>query len=101
MRWREMSKINSLRIIGQPRYRSSVISFALAGVHPHDVGTILDHGRHLLCAPGITAPPGRPWKRFRRAGDRFVHSFAIYNDRDRRGHARRRFCNKVREVFRL
>jgi cysteine desulfurase / selenocysteine lyase len=29
-------------IIGRPRERSAVVSFALEGVHPHDVGTLLD-----------------------------------------------------------
>ncbi|MEM7675569.1 MAG: cysteine desulfurase [Myxococcota bacterium] len=31
-----------VRIIGEPRYRAGVISFVVDGVHPHDVGTILD-----------------------------------------------------------
>jgi cysteine desulfurase / selenocysteine lyase len=31
-----------LRIIGTARQKASVISFTLEGVHPHDIGTILD-----------------------------------------------------------
>ncbi len=31
-----------IRIIGEPKDRSAVISFLLKGAHPHDVGTLLD-----------------------------------------------------------
>jgi cysteine desulfurase / selenocysteine lyase len=94
---REMSKINSLRIIGQPRHRSGVISFALAGVHPHDVGTILDHDGICVRAGHHCAQP--TMERF--AVPATVRaSFAIYNDRDDvdtlvAG------LHKVHEVFRL
>ena len=37
-----LSSLNSVRIIGTAPARASVISFTLEGVHPHDVGTILD-----------------------------------------------------------
>ena len=94
---REMSKINSLRIIGQPRYRSGVISFALAGVHPHDVGTILDHDGICVRAGHHCAQP--TMERF--AVPATVRaSFAIYNDRDDVD-ALVAGLHKVREVFRL
>ena len=35
--------IKGLRIIGTATHKSGILSFTLAGVHPHDVGTILDH----------------------------------------------------------
>ncbi len=38
----ELSKIPGLRQIGTAPKRSAVVSFVLEGVHPHDVGTILD-----------------------------------------------------------
>jgi cysteine desulfurase/selenocysteine lyase len=38
-----LSGIEGLRIIGNARKKASLISFVLAGVHPHDIGTILDH----------------------------------------------------------
>ena len=38
-----MSGIEGLRIIGTARDKAAVISFTLEGVHPHDLGTILDH----------------------------------------------------------
>jgi len=37
-----LSKISGLTIIGQAKEKASVLSFALEGIHPHDVGTILD-----------------------------------------------------------
>ena len=37
-----LSEISGLTIIGQAREKASVLSFALEGSHPHDVGTILD-----------------------------------------------------------
>ncbi|MEN0048297.1 MAG: cysteine desulfurase [Bacteroidota bacterium] len=38
----QLSKIEGLRIIGQARNKASVISFLVEGVHPYDLGTILD-----------------------------------------------------------
>ena len=35
-------QIDGLRIIGRAAQKASVISFVLEGVHPHDIGTILD-----------------------------------------------------------
>ncbi len=38
-----VSAIPGVRIIGTAREKGSVLSFLINGVHPHDVGTILDH----------------------------------------------------------
>jgi cysteine desulfurase/selenocysteine lyase len=38
----ELKKIEGIRFIGEPAERSGVISFVLPGVHPHDLGTLLD-----------------------------------------------------------
>lgn len=41
----ELSKIPDLKIIGTASHKVGVISFLLEGIHPHDIGTILDtHG---------------------------------------------------------
>lgn len=94
---RELAKINSLRLIGQPRHRSGVISFALGGVHPHDVGTILDHDGICVRAGHHCAQPTM---------DRFGvpatvrASFGIYNDRDDVD-ALVAGLRKVQEVFQL
>jgi cysteine desulfurase/selenocysteine lyase len=37
-----LSKIEGLRIVGTTRHKASLVSFVVAGVHPHDLGTILD-----------------------------------------------------------
>ena len=71
--------LRGIRIIGQPRERAGVVSFVMDGVHPHDIGTILDRegvairtGQH--CAQPIMDRYGIP------ATARV--SFAIYNTRD-------------------
>ena len=38
----QMRKNNSIKIIGDPEKKASVISFTLKGIHPHDIATILD-----------------------------------------------------------
>ncbi len=38
-----IGKVPGVRIIGTAREKASVLSFVLQGVHPHDIGTILDH----------------------------------------------------------
>ena len=37
-----LKKNNSVKIIGNPKNKGSVISFTIEGVHPHDIATILD-----------------------------------------------------------
>jgi len=37
-----LSAIHGLRIIGQARHKASLVTFAMEGVHPHDIGQILD-----------------------------------------------------------
>ncbi|MEJ2139021.1 MAG: cysteine desulfurase [Gammaproteobacteria bacterium] len=39
----QLSLVNGVRLIGTARKKSSVQSFLLDGVHPHDLGTVLDH----------------------------------------------------------
>jgi cysteine desulfurase/selenocysteine lyase len=39
---REISRIEGVRIVGTASQKASVISFVIEGIHPHDVGTILD-----------------------------------------------------------
>jgi len=94
---RELSKINSVRIIGQPRHRSGVISFALGEVHPHDIGTILDQDGICVRAGHHCAQP--TMNRFGVAAT-VRASFAIYNDRDDVD-ALVAGLRKVQEMFRL
>ena len=38
----KLRKDNSVKIIGNPKNRASIISFTINGIHPHDIATILD-----------------------------------------------------------
>jgi cysteine desulfurase/selenocysteine lyase len=38
-----VAAIPQARVLGTAREKASVLSFVLEGVHPHDIGTILDH----------------------------------------------------------
>ena len=37
-----LSEIAGLRLIGTARNKASILSFVLDGIHPHDIGTVLD-----------------------------------------------------------
>ena len=39
----QLERIHGLKIIGTAAHKAAVVSFTLEGVHPHDLGTILDH----------------------------------------------------------
>jgi cysteine desulfurase / selenocysteine lyase len=74
-----VAAIPGVRLIGTALERASVLSFVLEGVHPHDIGTILDQkgiavrtGHH--CAQPVMDRFGIP------ATARA--SFALYNTRD-------------------
>jgi len=38
-----LAEIEGLRIIGTARHKAGVISFTMRDVHPHDLGTVIDH----------------------------------------------------------
>ena len=90
-----LREIAGLRIIGEARRKTGVVSFLIEGVHPHDAGTILDQqgiavrtGQH--CAQPVM--------------DKFCIpatirvSLAIYNTRDDID-ALVVGLNKVKDVF--
>jgi len=39
----ELQKIPGIQIVGTAANKASIVSFTMEGVHPHDLGTILDH----------------------------------------------------------
>jgi cysteine desulfurase/selenocysteine lyase len=92
---RLLQSIDGVSIIGTARDKAGILSFVIAGVHPHDVGTIVDRegvairtGHH--CAQPLMDRLGLP------ATARA--SLAMYNTReelDRLGRA----IHKVLEVF--
>jgi cysteine desulfurase / selenocysteine lyase len=74
-----VSQIPGVKILGEARRKTGVLSFLVDGIHPHDVGTILDRegiairaGHH--CAQPLMARFGVP------ATARA--SFAMYNTRE-------------------
>jgi cysteine desulfurase/selenocysteine lyase len=88
-------RLPGVRVVGTAAEKAGVLSFVMAGVHPHDVGTVLDWegvavraGHH--CAQPVMARFGVP------ATARA--SFAFYNTRDEVD-ALVRGLGKVREVF--
>jgi cysteine desulfurase / selenocysteine lyase len=76
---REVSKISGVRILGNAKEKASVLSFTLEGVHPHDIGTILDQQGIAIRAGHHCAQP---------VMDRFQvpatarASFAFYNTKE-------------------
>jgi cysteine desulfurase / selenocysteine lyase len=90
-----VGEIAGVRLLGEARQKSSVLSFVLEGVHPHDMGTILDSegiavrtGQH--CAQPVMDRYGVPAT--------VRASIGLYNTRDEidilvAG------IHKVREVF--
>ena len=38
----QLKKNNSVKIIGNPKDKGSIIAFSIKGIHPHDIATILD-----------------------------------------------------------
>ena len=51
-----LREVPGLRIIGEANHKASVLSFVLDGIHPHDIGTILDQeGIAVRTGPGHTA----------------------------------------------
>jgi cysteine desulfurase/selenocysteine lyase len=51
-----LSAINSVRLFG-PENSAGIVSFAVEGVHPHDIGTILDESRVAIRAGHHCAQP--------------------------------------------
>ena len=51
-----LGALNSVRLFG-PEDSAGIVSFAVEGVHPHDVGTILDEGRVAIRAGHHCAQP--------------------------------------------
>ena len=91
-----IAEIPGLRIIGTAWNKAGVLSFVLDGIHPHDIGTILDQegiairtGHH--CAQPVMEHFGLP------ATARA--SIAVYNTREDID-ALVRGLHQVKEVFR-
>ncbi|HXH06475.1 MAG TPA: cysteine desulfurase [Vicinamibacterales bacterium] len=91
-----ISSIRGLRIVGTAREKASILSFVMEGVHPHDIGTVVDEegvairtGHH--CAQPLMDRLGLP------ATARA--SLALYNTREEID-ALARALERVRTLFR-
>jgi cysteine desulfurase / selenocysteine lyase len=71
-----LSRINSLRILGQAKEKGAIISFEMKGAHPHDVATVIDRSGVAVRAGTHCALP-----LLRRFGTTATcrASFALYN----------------------
>jgi cysteine desulfurase/selenocysteine lyase len=75
----KISAIEGVRIIGTAREKASVLSFVIEGVHPHDIGTILDQEGIAVRAGHHCAQP--VMQRFKVPATARA-SFAFYNTKD-------------------
>jgi len=93
---RRLAELPRLRIVGRAKEKTGVLSFVIEGIHPHDIGTILDREGIAIRAGHHCAQP---------LMDRFGvpatarASFALYNTREEVG-ALESGIRKVLGVFR-
>jgi cysteine desulfurase/selenocysteine lyase len=73
-----ISQIEGIRLIGTAREKASVLGFVLQGVHPHDIGTVLDDAGVAIRAGHHCAQP--VMERFGVPATARA-SFAFYNTR--------------------
>jgi cysteine desulfurase/selenocysteine lyase len=91
-----LSDLPGLKIIGTAREKAGVVSFVLEGIHPHDIGTILDQEGIAIRTGHHCAQP--VMKRFGVTATARA-SFALYNTREEVD-ALVAGLAKVQEVFR-
>jgi cysteine desulfurase/selenocysteine lyase len=90
-----VAALPGVRLIGTAREKAGVLSFVLDGVHPHDIGTILDQEGIAIRTGHHCAQP--VMQRFGIAATARA-SFALYNTREEVD-ALVEGIRKVREVF--
>ena len=56
-----LSRIPGLRIIGTAREKAAVLSFVMEGIHPHDIGTVLDRQGIAVRTGHHCAQPVMDW----------------------------------------
>ena len=75
----KLSAIEGVKIIGTAKEKASVISFVIEGVHPHDIGTILDQQGVAIRAGHHCA---QPVMQFYGVPATARASFAFYNTKE-------------------
>lgn len=91
-----LREMEGIRLMGTARHKAAILGFTVEGVHPHDVGTILDQQGVAVRAGHHCAQP--VMERFGVAAT-VRASLALYNDRDDID-ALVAGLHKVRELFR-
>ena len=91
-----LREVPGVRLVGTARHKAAILGFTVEGVHPHDVGTILDQEGVAVRAGHHCAQP--VMERFGVAAT-VRASLALYNDRDDID-ALVAALQKVRELFR-
>jgi len=90
-----ISSLPGVRLIGTAQEKAAVLSFVLEGVHPHDIGTVLDH-------EGIAVRTGhhcaQPVMQFFGVPATARASFALYSTEEEVDALMRGIC-KVQEIF--
>ncbi|OUR77987.1 cysteine sulfinate desulfinase [Alphaproteobacteria bacterium 46_93_T64] len=75
----QISALNNVKIIGQAKHKAAIVSFSMNGIHPHDIGTIIDQA-------GVAVRVGhhcaQPLMDFYDVPSTVRASFALYNNRD-------------------
>lgn len=75
----QLSELNNIKIIGQAKNKAAIISFTMDGIHPHDIGTIVDQA-------GVAVRVGhhcaQPLMDFYDVPSTVRASFALYNNKD-------------------
>ncbi len=92
---RAVLEVPGVRLIGTPRERAGALSFVMEGVHPHDIGTILDREGVAVRAGHHCAQP--VMQHFKLSAT-VRASFGVYN-RENDIEALVRGLHAVREVF--
>ena len=52
-----VTEVPGLRVVGTARHKASVLSFVMDGIHPHDIGTVLDDDNVCIRAGHHCAQP--------------------------------------------
>ncbi len=72
----QLSQLNNVQIIGQAKHKAAIVSFTMDGIHPHDIGTIVDQA-------GVAVRVGhhcaQPLMDFYDVPSTVRASFAMYN----------------------
>ncbi|MCD4737149.1 MAG: aminotransferase class V-fold PLP-dependent enzyme, partial [Bacteroidales bacterium] len=89
-----LTDIRGVKILGDSKHKSSVISFNLEGIHPYDAGTVIDRFGIAVRTGHHCAQPLIDW--FGIPGT-IRASFAFYNTREEID----KLCVAVRKVIRM